>query len=687
MKVQMGTFDLQDTTFQVDHDNSYFITPEAMAGDKSYAGFIVGAGDLQTDYRARALTHRSFGKNGGVLAVVYDKKLMFLDMEDSLKQLPSHTIKGNELKLTSQDIILDLKAEKKDTGFVMVLSALKSDDKSLISSISCKLDPAKTGGNIGIVANGSAGNERMYWFKHWKLSGRKMIQDNTQKFGPIVSAMYTIHEQVLKLTAQLTPVGDNDPQKVILEVMENNTGNWEEIAQAKLIVPGYTATFRIADWNRGETRYRIKYTCPANNDRSKSYYYQGIFKANPEDKDEVVVAAFTGNSPAISIYGDYDFSKERIWFPHNDLIPKVEKMNPDLLVYTGDQIYEWIPTQPDNSGNKSSNPDYLYKWYLWCWSHGDLARNIPTVCLLDDHDVFQGNLWGAGGRKAQIQEDGGYIMSPDFVNMVQRTQTSHLPDPYDPTPAKQGIEVYYCDLNWGNIDFAILEDRKFKSGPNTTLPTQVLEKASSTGTKINPAKLDIPSARLLGERQLSFIRYWAKDWENTSMKATLSQTIFAGLFTESLDREKLIYNCDTYPENHRIVFSADANSWPLTPRNQALKEIRKGYAFMIGGDTHLGSIIHHGTDEWGDAGYSFCVPSIANRHVRVWYPDYPGENALDSLPPYTGDYLDKAGAKITVYAVSNSCDVKAEPSKLYDLAPGFGIIRFNKPSKTITMEN
>ena len=49
--------------------------------------------------------------------------------------------------------------------------------------------------------------------------------------------------------------------------------------------------------------------------------------------------------------------------------------------------------------------------------------------------------------------------------MVQRCQTWHLPDPYDATPIERGIGVYYTRLRVGGIDFAILEDRKFKSGP------------------------------------------------------------------------------------------------------------------------------------------------------------------------------------------------------------------------------
>ena len=68
------------------------------------------------------------------------------------------------------------------------------------------------------------------------------------------------------------------------------------------------------------------------------------------------------------------------------------------------------------------------------------------------------------------QDAGGYKMPPEWVNMVQRTQTSHLPDPFDATAVEQGIGVYYCNMNYAGISFAIIEDRKFKSAPKMLLP-------------------------------------------------------------------------------------------------------------------------------------------------------------------------------------------------------------------------
>jgi len=72
-----------------------------------------------------------------------------------------------------------------------------------------------------------------------------------------------------------------------------------------------------------------------------------------------------------------------------------------------------------------------------------VLRDRPAVAIPDDHDVGHPNLWGAGGRKAERPDgsDGGYFLPPASVNMVQRQQTWHLPDPVDPAPVRQGIAV------------------------------------------------------------------------------------------------------------------------------------------------------------------------------------------------------------------------------------------------------
>ena len=102
----------------------------------------------------------------------------------------------------------------------------------------------------------------------------------------------------------------------------------------------------------------------------------------------------------------------------------------------------------------------------------DLIGNRPVVTIPDDHDVGQANIWGENGKKATNPQgpSGGYFYPEGYVNMVQRCQTWHLPDAFDATPIERDISVYYTDLNVGGIDFAVVEDRKFKSGPQGKIP-------------------------------------------------------------------------------------------------------------------------------------------------------------------------------------------------------------------------
>ena len=108
-------------------------------------------------------------------------------------------------------------------------------------------------------------------------------------------------------------------------------------------------------------------------------------------------------------------------------VANLAKLNPDLLAFTGDQFYESsggygiirTPTPP-------AMIDYLRKWYLHGWTWRDLTRDRPSVSLPDDHDVYQGNLWGEGGSaQGPTQESGGYTMDGEWVKVVYRTQTAH----------------------------------------------------------------------------------------------------------------------------------------------------------------------------------------------------------------------------------------------------------------------
>ncbi|MHC4207820.1 MAG: metallophosphoesterase family protein [Planctomycetota bacterium] len=463
----------------------------------------------------------------------------------------------------------------------------------------------------------------------------------------ICFALYTVQNNILKLTTQLYPLKSGEDRSVRLEIKQQ--GKWKQIAETQVIEKGWTAPFRVESWdNTKNVEYRVLH--------GKKATYAGTIRKDPIDKDVIVVVAFTGNSINPSHGGD---------IPKSDIVENIKKLNPDLLFFSGDQVYNHF--------------QHYAAWLKFGRDFGEVIRNIPTVTIPDDHDVGQANLWGQGGRVSSVRagHDGGYAAPVEYVKEVERAQTSHLPDPFDPTPIERGIGVYYTNLTIGRVSFAIIEDRKFKTGPAGLLPDKGWrpdrpDHISKPG--YDPIGLDVPEARLLGERQLKFLRHWAADWRDCDMKAVLSQTIFAG---GAHVHGKI---------NNRLLVDLDSNGWPQTGRNKALMEFRKAFALMIAGDQHLATIIHHGVNNWNDSGYSMCVPSIANLYLRWWAPLEPGKNREPSAPEYTGEFLDGLGNKVTILAVANPSPERNGGNKLTTRAAGFGVVKFNVKTRKITME-
>ncbi|WP_417734832.1 hypothetical protein [Rosistilla oblonga] len=459
----------------------------------------------------------------------------------------------------------------------------------------------------------------------------------------ICFALYTVHDNTLKLTAQLYPLESGDDRTVRLEIEKD--GKWVEVAKTKVIETGWTAPFRVENWDDTQQRkYRVLHGPKAS--------YEGIIRKNPVDKDEFVVAGFTGNSIQPAHGGDIS---------RQDLIDNVNRIDADVLFFSGDQVYD-------------HNRHYA-AWLKFGRDFGEIIKDRPTLCLPDDHDVGQPNLWGENGKISTLSgnADGGYRQPGVYVQEVERAQTSHLPDPVHPRKIGQGIGVYYTNLNWGGIDFAILEDRKFKSGPAGRVPKQGPRPDHIRNPEYDPASVDVDGAVLLGQQQLDFLDAWAADWHQAKMKVALSQTIFCG--------GAHIHGA----ANGRLHADMDSNGWPQTGRNEALKSLRKAFAFHYAGDQHLATLFHHGVDEYRDAVWSFCVPSIANLYLRWWEPLEPGANREPGSPEYTGDQLDGFGNKVTNYAAANPEKMPAG-NLLNTRAAGFGIVRLNTKTREITME-
>ena len=76
----------------------------------------------------------------------------------------------------------------------------------------------------------------------------------------------------------------------------------------------------------------------------------------------------------------------------------------------------------------------------------------------------------------------------------------------DAEPIERGISVYYTRLRVGGVDFAILEDRKFKSGPEGKIPKMGPRPDHINDPAYDRAAVDLPELKLLGDRQLKFLK-------------------------------------------------------------------------------------------------------------------------------------------------------------------------------------
>ena len=504
-----------------------------------------------------------------------------------------------------------------------------------------------------------------FWFADWRISGSKVETHDDQAFGPLLFSQYTLSGGVMKLTVQMPPIGALDSQLVRLQIRRGS--RWSTVDEARIHPEARTATFRVATWNdEADVPYRLVYTLVFTNGRSQDHFWTGTVRRDPVDKPIVTV-------------GDVCCNIHQA-FPNAPYVANMARLDPDLLAFTGDQFYESsggygiIRTPVDKA-----IVDYLRKWYLHGWTWREMMRDRPSVSLPDDHDVYQGNLWGEGGDgRRTTQEAGGYDMAAEWVGVVYRTQTSHHPDPYDATPGKRGTLQYYGPLTYGRVSFAILADRQYKSGPEGKVPkTGTARGDHVTDPDFDPRVADVPGLELLGATQERFLREWAADWRGADMKAVISQSIFTAMATTH-GNERMILRADY-----------DTNAWPQSARNRALREMRKAFAFHVAGDQHLPALVKYGVDDHGDGPVAFAGPAVNVGYPRWWEPATAPWTRPRNQHDLTGDFTDSFGHPLTVLAVKNGAlqprqgDVR---QLLDDKASGLGIVRFDKKRRTITVE-
>lgn len=627
------------------------------------AGLFIGV-EASEEKDVRAAVY--FGQ--GIRAGISSKGFAFIGLKT--KTLPENFI--------LQQFRIELSGKPSGNVYTLSMKLFDSEDNPVLEITD------QTEGNItgiiklinNFVSSDSKNNGPRYWYDDLILTGSKFENQPANRFGPVLWTMYTLSRNTLKMTAQLPPLGETENREATLQVQ--GTAGWTTLQTAKMDPYARTVTWKIEDWDMTTPKnYRVTFdfiNVFGNKDNAE---YQGEIRKEPENS-ELRLGAMTCQ---------YHYG-----FPYSPLVKNLSLSKPDLLYFSGDQIYEQnggypIKRYPEDVSILS----YLGKWYMFGWAFGDLMRNTPTICTPDDHDVFHGNLWGEEGMLSENQKllqtgatigatNQGFAQSVGFVDVVNRTQCEHLPDPYDPTPIQQGMRVWYTSLDYGKISFAIVSDRIFKSGPTRvatweTRPDHLLKPLK------DPSILDKPELEMLGKRQEKFLEEWIRDWKNVDMKVLLSQTLFANVATHH-------GNWDGY-----LLGDLDSGGWPKGGRDRALGIMRKGFVFHIAGDQHVPSLVHYGIDNYRDAGWCFVTPAIAVGYSRWFRPDEIGIPAV-SRPehghPNTGEYKDAFGNLNYVYAIGNPGNF-SNVSDRYMLAniksSGYAMIIFNNNERTINMES
>ncbi len=466
----------------------------------------------------------------------------------------------------------------------------------------------------------------------------------------ILWSQYCQHQGKMKLLVHLdtdpTEPVEGEPETVKLWLRDNADGEWSEVQTQPIDSLTATALFEIESWPRHE-RKLFKATCGDSN-------WEGIFRAEPKEGSVLKVAGLSCH-------------KDIAW-PWKEAIAEVISHDPDLVLFSGDQIYEndyGIPmfrAMTEEEVPKGMK-NYLGKYRKFGEAFRELMRDRPTVMITDDHDVYSNDLWGRGGiRMNGDRTTGGYPTHPAWVNAAEFTQVGNLPDAADPGPHGDGVLAYYTALEYGGVHFAILEDRKFKSAPSEVITELIApegfewpnprETDFEIEVVLDPdydcTQLDRPDLQLLGQEQEEFLKNWSDELKQSgSLGAVLSSS----------------------PWVHVAMYSAtsadtDSNAWPQSGRNRALKAIGDAPVVMLHGDVHLGTLGRHGVEAFDDGPVTYSLPSFSSRASRKWEPLEAGKNREPGAPENTGEFHDRFGNKVTMYGAGNGLN-------------GYGIILFD----------
>ena len=118
----------------------------------------------------------------------------------------------------------------------------------------------------------------------WNRKTNKIINMKVPRDQVVAFGIYTVSNNVLKLTAQLFPLYPKESRIVRFYLYLDD--KWKEVQSQKINEIGWSTLFRIENWDMSQS---VKYKITHGQEAS----FEGTIRKNPVEKSEITMAALS----------------------------------------------------------------------------------------------------------------------------------------------------------------------------------------------------------------------------------------------------------------------------------------------------------------------------------------------------------------------------------------------------------
>ncbi|MGB9862663.1 MAG: hypothetical protein ACPLPQ_02525 [Candidatus Saccharicenans sp.] len=650
---------------------------------RNYLGLRLGIKAESGDFRQAAV------RGQGIDVGLTTDGLLFIGELESVS--PEETLESIK-KALKREVEFRLKLKKEAQAISLtVLVVDPSSGKVLDELQDVNVQPEKISGGLALVCSlpeaHPSGSGPVSEFYDLKTEGDMLKIYPERTFGPVAFTFYTLSQRTLRLTAQLIPGCLVPGRRIFLETKVG--GSWKTISESRLNSENWQAYFQVPGWESDrDAEFRVRVEESPGEEKFPACY--GVVRKQPWEKEKLRLALLSQNHEQN--------------FPNLNLVSNLKAMEPDLLVFAGNQIFGRPPQfWREKFSLKQARLEYFRQWLWFGWAFSDLLKDRPAVLLPDARDFFQMKLWGEGGKMASgesgadpvtRQDSGGFLLPEEFVRLVLSTQTSHLPPPDESQLSEKTIfSGFYC-LNYAGLSLAVINDRISKSAPAPLLPRAQIRNGWPLNPEFDPRKeARLKEARLLSEEQLRSLEKWVLDWtEGTWMKAALSCSSFVSLLTlpEGQTGEEALWQLrplkpGEYPASDRAAADFNSSGWPQPARDEIIRLLRKARAVHLSSSGGPPALLKYGLDRPGDAVAAMVTPAIQATFALRWTPRQEAVTTRGQEVRPLSNQEDAFGNKFSLLTVNNAAG-QDQISGLKSIS-GFGLVTFEKRTRKVIFES